>query len=97
MKVHSSIDNVKLEQKLNSTTNDGLTSVRPSIAKPPVGGRCGQIRKTSKRFDLEKKMWCKSYILFNFLELIVYKVMKGYPCTTYKIITKYKLKFYDGK
>lgn len=66
-------------------------------SKPTVGGRCGQIRKTSKRFDLEKKMWRESYIIFNFLELIIYNVMKGYPCTSYKVITKYKLKFYDGK
>jgi hypothetical protein len=62
-----------------------------------VGDRSGKIRKTSKLFDLEKKMWRESYIIFNFLELVVYKVMKGYPCTTYKIITKYKLKFYNGK
>ena len=80
----------------NELKADGLPS-SPAIAKPHVGGRCGQIRKTSKRFDLEKKMWRESYILFNFLELIVYKVMKGYPCKTYKIITKYKLKFYDRK
>jgi hypothetical protein len=64
--------------------------------KPYVGGMCGKIRKTSKRFDLEKKMWRESYILFNFLELIVYKVMKGYPCKTYQVIKKYKLKFYSG-
>ena len=69
----------------------------PNSSKPNVGGWCGQIRKTSKRFDLEKKMWRESYVLFKFLELIVYTVMKGYPCTTYKVITKYKLKFYDRK
>ena len=72
------------------------TTSSPNSGNTIVGGRCGQIRKTSKRFDLEKKMWRESYIIFNFLELVVFKVMKGY-CTTYKIITKYKLKFYDGK
>jgi hypothetical protein len=34
---NSQIDNVKLELLPNSTTNDGLTSVSPSIAKPLVG------------------------------------------------------------
>jgi hypothetical protein len=34
----SSIDILTLELKPNSITNDGLTSVSPSIAKPPVGG-----------------------------------------------------------
>lgn len=36
MKVHSSIDNVKLEQQLNSTAKDEAYSVCPSIAKPNV-------------------------------------------------------------
>lgn len=35
-KGQSSIDNVKLEQKPNSTTKDEVYSVRPSIAKPNV-------------------------------------------------------------
>lgn len=56
-----------------------------------------KIRKTLKRFDFKKNSWRESYIIFSFLELIIYKVMKGYPCTSYKVITKYKLKFYDGK
>jgi hypothetical protein len=34
---NSQIDNVKLELMPNSTTNDGLTSVSSSIAKPNVG------------------------------------------------------------
>lgn len=37
---NSQIDNVKLEQKLNSTTKDEVYSVCPSIAKPNVSG-CG--------------------------------------------------------
>ena len=49
----------------------------PNSSKPNVGGWCGQIRKTSKRFDLEKKMWRESYVLFKFLELIVYTVMSS--------------------
>jgi len=36
MKAHSSIVNVKPEQKPNSTTNDEVYSVCPSIAKPLV-------------------------------------------------------------
>jgi hypothetical protein len=34
----SSIDILPLELKPNSITNDGLTSISQSIAKPPVGG-----------------------------------------------------------
>jgi hypothetical protein len=97
MKVQSQIKNVKPEPQPNSDMKLIDPTSSPTIGNTNVGGRCGQIRKTSKRFDLEKKMWRESYILFNFLELIVYKIMKGYPSASYKIITKYKLKFYDGK
>lgn len=60
MKVHSSIDNVKLEQYLNSTTKDEAYSVSPSIAKPNVGSSIvylmdcveGMKHYTDKYFDL---------------------------------------------
>lgn len=55
------------------------------------------IRKTSKRFDLKEKMWRESYVIFNFFEVIVFTITKGYPCPRYEIITKNKLKLYDGK
>lgn len=91
----TSVKYVHQLQNLYFALNVQELSVVANSSKPPVGGRCGQIRKTPKRFDLEKKMWRESYTLFNFLEFVVYKVMKGYPCTSYKIITKYK--FYDRK
>lgn len=77
--------------------NDEIKNVQPLLQQHSVSGRCGQIRKTEKRFDFQKKMWRESYVLFNFLEVIVYKVMKGYPCPNYRVITKYKLTFYDRK
>lgn len=85
------------EQVTNNEQKMSAFPSPPAIGNTLVIGGCGRIRKTSKRFDLEKKMWRESYIFFNFLEFIVYKVMKGYPCASYKIIIKYKLKFYDGK
>jgi hypothetical protein len=52
---NSQIDNVKLEPQPNSTTNDGLTSVRPSIAKPNVSCCTGYFSKRLKNNIMSKQ------------------------------------------
>ena len=55
MKAHSSIVNVKLEQKLNSEQKDDVSSVSPTIAKPNVVRRF--ISRLFCRHNVEKHIY----------------------------------------